>query len=120
MVWQHLMMDLFMRIAQDLDQGVEGLTVAQLHHQPGTASMSMAWLTWHLTRSHDRHISELAGHEQLWITAGWQTAFGRAPDPIDTGVGHRATEAAAFRVPDSSLLLAYHRAVIERIRQSML
>src|SRR5215468_3924699 len=33
---------------------LEGLTVEDLHAQPGPASNSIAWLAWHLTRSHDR------------------------------------------------------------------
>src|SRR5262245_42422749 len=66
---------------------------------PGPASNSIAWLAWHLTRSHDRNISELAGDEQLWITEGWHARFNRAADPTETGFGHSAAEAAAFRVP---------------------
>src|SRR5882724_5324821 len=71
MAWQHLILDLFARIAHDLEQVLEGLTVEELHQQPGAASNSIGWLAWHLTRSHDRNISELAGQEQPWITAGW-------------------------------------------------
>jgi len=119
-VWQQLTMELFWRIAHDLEHALEGLTVEEVHHQPGPASNSIAWLAWHLTRSHDRNISELAGHEQLWITGGWYALFKRSPDPTDTGFGHSAAEAAAFRAPDSHLLLDYHRAVVERIRQYIL
>jgi hypothetical protein len=48
-----------------------------------------------------RNISELAGQDQLWITEGWYAKFSRAPDPTETGLGHSATEAAAFRAPNS-------------------
>src|SRR5262245_29766508 len=58
-VWQPFVLDLFLRIAHDLEQALEGLTVEELHYQPSPASNSIAWLAWHLTRSHDRNISEL-------------------------------------------------------------
>ena len=35
-------------------------------------------------------------------------------------MGHSAAEAAAFRAPDSHLLLDYHHAVVERIRHYVL
>jgi DinB superfamily len=120
MVWQHCIMDIFLRIAHDLAQVLEGLTVEELHHQPGPASNSIGWLAWHLTRSHDRNISELAGQDQLWITEGWYVKFSRAPDPTETGVGHSAAEATAFRAPDCRVLLDYHHAVVERIRHYVL
>ena len=119
-MWQHFILDLFLRIAHDLEQVLEGLSVEEIHCQPSPDSNSIAWLTWHLTRSYDRNISELAGQEQLWIMEGWYTKFNRSPDPTETGFGHSAEEAAAFWAPDSHLLLAYHRAVLERIRQYVL
>ena len=48
-MWQQVMLDLFMRIAHDLEHALEGLTVEDLHAQPGPASNSIAWLAWHLT-----------------------------------------------------------------------
>jgi hypothetical protein len=113
-------MDIFLRIAQDLEQVLAGLSVEELQYQPHPDSNSIGWLTWHLTRSHDRNISELAGQEQLWISEGWHARFNRPPDPAETGFGHRAADAAAFRAPDSRTLLAYHHAVVERIRQYIL
>jgi hypothetical protein len=120
MAWQQFILDIFLRIAQDLEQVLEGLSLEELHHQPSPDSNSIGWLTWHLTRSHDRNISELAGQEQLWITEGWHARFNRPPDPAETGFSHSAADAAAFRVPDSRVLLAYQHAVVERIRQYIL
>ena len=111
---------IFARIACDLELTLTGLTPAELHYQPGPGSHSIAWLTWHLTRSHDRNMSELAGQEQLWSSEGWHARFRRAPDPTATGVGHSAADAAAVRVPDCNTLLAYHQAVLERIRHYVL
>ncbi|MHA2193405.1 MAG: mycothiol transferase [Candidatus Thorarchaeota archaeon] len=120
MAWQHFILDLFLRIAHDVEQVLEGLDGEELHYQLGPNSNSIGWLVWHLTRSHDRNISELAGQEQLWITEAWYAQFSRPPDPTETGFGHNAEDATAFRAPDGRILLAYHQAVVERIRQYLL
>src|SRR5262245_8000140 len=104
MAWQHLMLALFVQIAHGLTQILEGLSVEVLPQQPGGVSNSIGWLAWHLPRSHDRHISEGMDQEQRWITEGWYDTLRRAPDSTDTGVGHSAAEAAAFRAPDSRTL----------------
>ncbi|MBP0460794.1 DinB family protein [Streptomyces montanisoli] len=43
--------------------------------------------------------SELLGRAQLWTADGWAGRFERPWDPADTGLGHTAAQAAAFRVP---------------------
>ncbi|UCB43306.1 MAG: DinB family protein [Dehalococcoidales bacterium] len=116
MAWQQLITDLFLRISQDLETVLEGLTVEDLNQRPRPDSNSIGWLAWHLTRSHDRNMSEIAGEEQLWIKDGWYLKFGRTPDPSETGYHHSPEEAAAFRSPDSVTVLEYHRAVVERIK----
>jgi hypothetical protein len=100
MAWQQLILDLFLRIADDVEQVLGGF-----------------WIVWHLTRSQDRNISELAGQEQLWIIEGWYAQFGRPPDPSETGFGHSRADATAFRAPDGRMLLAYNRSVVKRVRQ---
>ncbi len=116
MKWQQLITDLFLRISQELETVLEGLTVDDLNQQPHPDSNSIGWLAWHLTRSHDRNMSEIAGEEQLWIKDEWYHKFNRAPDPSETGVHHSPEETAAFRSPDSATILEYHRAVVERIK----
>ena len=71
MEWQQLIMDLFLRISQELELVLEGLTVGALNQRPSSDCNSIGWLAWHLTCSHDRNITELAGEEQLWIKGGW-------------------------------------------------
>ena len=120
MAWQQLVMDVFLRISRDCEQVLDGLDTDELHQQPFPNCNTIAWLIWHLTRSHDRNISELAGEEQLWITEGWYTEFNRPPDPNETGFGHSAEEAAAFRAPGGRAVVDYHRAVVERIQHYIL
>ncbi len=116
MEWQQLIIDIFNRIAEQLKEVLEGLTPDELNQQPAPDANTIGWLNWHLTRSHDRNMSELAGKEQLWTGDGWYTKFNRAPDPAETGVGHSPKDMAAFRAPDSRTILEYHNAVLERIR----
>ncbi len=116
MAWQQLITDLCLRISQELETVLEGLTTDELNQQPRPDSNSIGWLAWHLTRSHDRNMSEIAGEEQLWIRDKWHLKFNRTPDPSETGYHHSPEEAAAFHSPDSATILEYHRAVVERIK----
>ena len=113
MEWQQLITDIFERISRDLEQVLDGLTVDDLNQQPRPDCNSIGWLAWHLTRSHDRNISELVEEEQLWIKDKWHVKFNRAPDPAETGFGHSSEDAATFRSPDGKTLLEYHHAVLE-------
>ncbi len=116
MEWEQLITDIFMRISQEMEGVLDGLTVEEINQQPRSDCNSIAWLTWHLTRSHDRNMSEIAGKEQLWISDGWHARFNRPPNPTDTGYRHTTEEATAFRAPDSKTILEYHQAVLERIQ----
>jgi hypothetical protein len=80
---------------------------------PGTNPIG--WLVWHLTRSHDRNVSEVRGAGQLWVTAGWHDRFGRRPDPGETGFQHTADDVAGFRSPAADVLRDYHRAVVQMV-----
>ena len=111
---QQLIADIFVRIAQGLERVLDGLTVDDLNQRPGADCNSIGWLAWHLTRCQDRDIGEVMGEEQLWIKGGWHARFNRAAEPADTGFGHSSENVAAFRSPDGKILLAYHRAVLER------
>ncbi len=116
MAWQQLVMDIFDRIAEQLEQVLEGLTPEELNRQPAPGANTIGWLTWHLTRSHDRNMSEVMEKEQLWTSDKWHARFNRAPDPAETGSGHTPEEMSAFRAPDSQTVMEYHRAVQERIK----
>jgi len=113
MEWQQLITDIYVRISQELELALDGLSVDDLNQRPRPDCNSIGWLVWHLTRSHDRNISELATEEQLWIKDKWHAKFNRVPDPTDTGFGHSSEDIAVFRSPDSKTLLQYHLAVLE-------
>ncbi len=117
MEWQQLITDLFLRISQELEKVLDGLTVDDLNQRPTSDCNSIGWLAWHLTRSHDRNITELAGEEQVWTKDEWYVEFGRAPDPTDTGFGHTSDDVVAFKSPEGRILLEYHHAVVKQIER---
>lgn len=108
-----LLNDGFTRIRELVQRSLDGLSVDGLGYRPEPGANSIAWLTWHLTRIQDDHVSEVAGLEQAWVTDGWAVKFGMAPDPDNDGRGHGPEEVAAI-TPDGELLLAYHEAVSDR------
>jgi len=117
MDWQELLTDGYGRILQVLEKALDGLTQDDLNQQPHPDCNSMGWLTWHVTRVQDHHIAGLMGEEQLWIKDGWYTRFNRASDPSDIGFGHSLEDVAAFKSPDVTTQLEYHRAVLKRSKR---
>jgi hypothetical protein len=117
MRWQDLVLDEFLRIEQELSFVLEGLGVEDLNRQPAPDCNSIGWLAWHLTRSHDRNMSELMSLGQLWISEKWYAKWGRTPDPGETGVGHTPEQAKSFTSPEASVIMDYHQAILKRIEQ---
>lgn len=106
--WQRMTLRLFRRVRDDVRTLVAEATAEELDRRLGTNSVG--WLVWHISRGQDRNLSELTGSTQLWLADDWATRFERPADPSDTGFGHSAEQAAAFRSPPLELLLAYHDA----------
>ena len=65
MEWQQLIGDIYIRISQELERALDGLTVDDLNQQPRPDCTSIGWLAWHLTRSQDRAIEDLMEKEQI-------------------------------------------------------
>ncbi|HEX6513310.1 MAG TPA: DinB family protein [Chloroflexota bacterium] len=109
-----VLIDAYGRIQRSVHTTLEGLTAEQLTACPGEQANTIAWLTWHLTRVQDHHLSDLAGKQQAWIADGWHGKFGMPADPTDTGTGYTPQQVAAVRPPDTQLLVDYHDAVHKR------
>ncbi len=110
---RELLTDGFTRIRELVEMSINGLGSEGLAYRPEPGANSIAWLTWHLTRIQDDHVSEIAGLEQAWVTDGWAGKFGMAPDPENDGRGHDPEEVAAIPA-DGGLLIAHHHAVSDR------
>jgi uncharacterized damage-inducible protein DinB len=109
-----LVIDGLGRVEEDVRRALEGLSAEQLALRPAEHSNSIAWLTWHLTRVEDDHISELANRPQAWIAERWHERFGKPADPNDTGFGYSSKQVAAIRPDSAQLLLEYYAAVHRR------
>ncbi len=117
MNWQELIMDLFDRIAARIAQVLDGLTDEELNLQPAPDAGSIGFLTWMLTRCHDRDVSEMMGKQQLWISESWFAVFSMNPDPRETGYNYALEQMSRFRAPDSVTIMKYHHDVLERMRE---
>jgi hypothetical protein len=117
MEWQHLITGSLERVLETLEKALANTSQAELDIQPNPDSNSMGWIAWHLTRTQDRSISNLMGDKQIWIKDEWFKKFKRAPDTQDTGFGHTPEDVAAFKSPEVVVLLAYHKAVLERSKR---
>ncbi len=112
MRWQQLIIGMYQRMSQELEEVLKGLTTEDLHKRPAPGANPIGWLAWHATRSMDRTLGDVITGEQLWIKDGWHKKFNRAPDPNDTGYGHTDTQVDNLRIPDVQTLLNYRRAVM--------
>jgi hypothetical protein len=101
-----VILDAFTRVRDVVHRAVEGLTPDQLTYRIDDESNTIAWLVWHLTRIQDDHVSDVAGTEQVWTSAGWAKRFSLPFDERATGYGQSSSDVAALRA-DASLLLGY-------------
>jgi hypothetical protein len=116
MNYEQFILNIYIRLYQELELVLKGLTADELNYQPATQSNSIGWLLWHTIRSQDRMNADFFGEEQLWIREKWYAKFNRKPDPKESGVGHTPEEAAAFRAPSAQTYIDYYGAVFERTR----
>jgi len=107
-----LLVDSFTRV-RDITYGVlDGLTDDELTWRPGTHANPIGWLLWHVSRTQDDHVSDVAGTQQRWHADEWQQRFALPYTPTAIGYGHTSEQVAAFRA-DAELLRGYHEAVFE-------
>ncbi|MFJ6197862.1 DUF664 domain-containing protein [Micromonospora sp. NPDC092111] len=95
---------------------VDGLSPEELRRPPGPAANPVGWLVWHLTRIQDRHVADLLGVAQVWVTGDRAARFGLSADPDDTGYGHTPDQIVAVRPESAEALVDYYQAVAERTR----
>jgi uncharacterized damage-inducible protein DinB len=109
-----LLADAFGRIREAVHHAVDSLSPQQLAFRVDPEANSIAWLAWHLTRTQDDHIADVAGHEQVWTSGGWAERFALPFDVRETGYGHSSEAVAAVTVKSAELLAEYHDAVYEQ------
>jgi hypothetical protein len=100
-----LLIDSFNRIRELVVELTDGLTEETVSYRPDDDANSIGWLVWHLTRTQDDHVADLAGIEQVW--PNWRERFALPFSERDTGWGHTRKEVAAVH-PTGDLLAGYH------------
>ena len=111
-----LLLDLYGRVDEHVEQILDGLDPDLLVVSPEPGTNTLAWLVWHLTRVQDATLADLVEEEQLWVTGGWAPRFGLEPDPSDSGYGHTPEQMAAVRPDGVEALAGYFDAVSARTR----
>lgn len=53
MKWQDLIIDGYGRVLESLESALDGLSQADLDHQPKADCNSIGWIVWHLARVQD-------------------------------------------------------------------
>ncbi|MBI2851765.1 MAG: DinB family protein [Chloroflexi bacterium] len=117
MDWNSMVLYGYESVAELLAVILRGLSVADLNVQPHPDCNSIGWTVWHLTRLPDDVSSSLLGEDQLWTAGGWHKKFKMPADPMDSGYGHTPEQVRAFRSPGVKVQMAYHNAVLERMRR---
>jgi uncharacterized damage-inducible protein DinB len=107
---KRILVDAFGRVRELVIDLTDGLTDEIATYRPDPEANSIAWLLWHLTRSQDHQVADLAQVEQVWPQ--WRERFGLPFDKWATGYGQGPKEVAAVRV-SGDLLGDYHRDVHE-------
>jgi hypothetical protein len=110
--WRSLVAAQLRRVQVELHDCLSGATVADMGAPIAPGVNPPGWLAWHLTRSHDRNFSEIAGRLQLWTNVGWHARFHRPGDPNDTGYLHTQEQVDHFEMVEGDVVLAYHDAVV--------
>lgn len=111
-----LLLELYGRIPPLAADAVDVADLELLTTAPRPGANTIAWLVWHLTRVQDHHIAEILDEDQLWVEGTWAPRFGLAPDPSNTGYGHRPEQVASVRPTDPDVLTDYLDAVDKRTR----
>lgn len=109
MLENEIFADAFERIKQSVHKTLDNASDEDVKYMPSDSSNSIAWLVWHLSRVQDHHISELSGHEQVWLS-GWVDKFDLPFDKSATGYGQVPKEVAAVK-SSSKMLTSYYDSV---------
>lgn len=98
--------DYMQKLHRDLVESVQGLSLEQLHWQPGQQTNHMAFLLWHYTRTVDNLVRfVLQRRSTVWMEEGWDQRFGLDSKAQGTGMAPEA--AAQVRISSLEDFLTY-------------
>ncbi len=99
--------DALRRVHQLIPAVLDGLDGDDLLWRPEPEANSIGWLVWHLTRTEDDHLAQLAGTDQVWTSAGWYERFGLPYLKAAHGFSMSPVEVGMFNARDTALLNGY-------------
>jgi Protein of unknown function (DUF664) len=102
---QALLVDSFTRVRELVVDLTDGLTEETAIYRADPEANSISWLIWHLTRTQDDHVAELAGTAQRWPE--WRDEFDLPFPDWATGYNQTAQQVGAVRT-GGELLGRYH------------
>lgn len=105
---QALLQDAFSRIRDGVVELTNGLDEATAMYRPDAEANTIAWLVWHLTRTEDESVADLAGTEAVW--SRWRDRFALPIDDDATGYGMTPEEVGEVNA-SADLLAGYHAEV---------
>lgn len=109
-----LLIEAFQRIPGLVRGACDGVDASGLAYRPEPGANSIAWLVWHLSRTQDDHVAEIAGMDQVWADAVWTERTGIRRDVTETGFGDTPDDVAAVAPTSADPLIAYNAAVTDR------
>lgn len=112
-----LLRDVFGRVAEHVDEILDGLDPDLLNLQPALGTNPIGWLVWHISRVEDAQVADLAGRPQVWEHGPYAGDVGLAPDPGNSGYGHTRADVAAVRPRSTAALREYFEAVRARTHE---
>ncbi|MHA7271666.1 mycothiol transferase [Arthrobacter sp. HLT1-20] len=107
-----LLADVYGRIDTIVSDVLNGLEPDKANWRPGGSGNSISWLIWHLCRSQDEQIAQVAGLESVWRREGYAGRFALDLDTDSTGYGHSTQQVDALHLESLDLLRQYHQAVL--------
>ncbi len=109
-----ILIDSITRVKETTRRAAKGLSQSQLEARIDPQANTIAWLLWHIGRVQDAQVSDVAGTEQLWTSAGWVDRFGLPFEAGETGYAQSAGEVAQVAGVSAELLADYVAAVCDR------
>jgi hypothetical protein len=111
---REVLRDAFTRLIEHVDAVTDDLSEEVSSFRPTTVSgkqaNSICWLVWHSARVQDAQLAQIAGVEQVWLSAGWVDRFALDLPRDAHGYGHTAEEVGKVQAP-ADLLAGYYHAV---------
>ncbi|MFH5823950.1 DinB family protein [Georgenia sp. AZ-5] len=98
-----LLIEAYSRVPDGIYRVLDGLDPTGLTARPDAEANSIAWIVWHVARSQDAQVAEVADADEAWLADGWSDRFDLPFDDAATGYGQTSEEVAAVRASAEDL-----------------